>query len=74
MSRYDHISTAYVDLQTHKWSRIPVKGQPHKWSFVRDGDEKQTVSVVVDGKDKKNLKATLKPGLKDLLGASRAVA
>lgn len=65
-TRYDHIDKAYVDLTTHKWSRIPVKGQPHKWSFVRDGEEKQQVSCVVDAADKKNLKADLKCGLKDL--------
>jgi urate oxidase len=68
VTRYAHISKAYIDLTTHKWSRIPVDGVPHKWSYLRDGDEKQTVSLVVDataGKDK--LKADLKCGLKDLL-------
>lgn len=67
VTRYDHISKCYVDLTTHKWSRIQVDGKDHKWAFLRDGDEKQTVSLLVDGTDKANLRAELKPGLKDLL-------
>ncbi|EKC99586.1 uricase (Urate oxidase) [Trichosporon asahii var. asahii CBS 8904] len=68
VTRYDHITRAYIDLYTKKWSRIPVEGQPHKWAFVHDGDEKQTVSLVVDGREGKDkLKADLKMGLKDLL-------
>ncbi|BEI82725.1 hypothetical protein CcaverHIS002_0305930 [Cutaneotrichosporon cavernicola] len=65
-TRYDHINKAYVDLTTHKWTRIPVEGKPHKWSFVRDGEEKQQVSCFVDAADKKNLKANLQCGLRDL--------
>lgn len=68
VTRYDHISRAYIDLTTHKWSRIPVDGEPHKWSFTRDGEEKQTVSLVVDGSNGKDkLTADLKCGIKDLL-------
>lgn len=66
VTRYDHISKCYIDLSSHKWSRISVKGVPHKWSFVRDGNEKQTVSLVIDAADKSDLKAVLTPGLKDL--------
>lgn len=68
VTRYDHITRCYIDLQTHKWSRIPVDGEPHKWAFVRDGEEKQTVSLCVDGREGKDkLKADLKVGMKDLL-------
>ncbi|WOO82341.1 Uricase [Vanrija pseudolonga] len=66
VTRYDHIHTAWIDLTTHKWSRIAVDGEEHKWSFVRDGDEKTTVSVVVGG-EVGHLTADLKLGLKDLL-------
>lgn len=65
MTRYEHISTSYIDLVTHKWSRISVDGEPHKWSFVRDGEEKETVSLVV--KKDGGLTAELKCGLKDLI-------
>lgn len=68
VTRYDHISRCWIDLQTHKWSRIPVEGQPHKWSFVRDGEEKQTVSLFVDGtQGNDKLRADLKMGIRDLL-------
>jgi urate oxidase len=70
VNKYDHISKAFIDIISHKWSRIKVGGKDHKWSFVRDGDEKGTVECMVDSSSgKENLSATLKCGLKDLLGA-----
>ena len=69
VNKYEHISKAFIDVISHKWSRIQVGGKDHKWSFVRDGDEKGTVECCVDGSSgKENLTATLKCGLKDLLG------
>ncbi len=48
---------------------LQVNGAPHKWSFVRDGDEKGIVEVVVDATgSKESPKASLKVGMKDLLG------
>lgn len=72
VNKYDHISKAFIDIIAHKWSRIKVGGKEHKWSFVRDGEEKDTVECVVDGSSgKENVTASLKYGLKDLLGQSR---
>lgn len=69
VNKYEHISKAFIDIISHKWSRIQVGGKDHKWSFVRDGDEKATVECMVDGSaGKENLTASLKCGLKDLLG------
>ena len=69
VNKYEHISKAFIDIISHKWSRIQVGGKNHKWSFVRDGDEKGTVECMVDGSaGKENLTASLKCGLKDLLG------
>jgi urate oxidase len=69
VNKYEHISKAFIDIISHKWSRIQVGGKDHKWSFVRDGDEKRTVECMVDGSaGKENLTASLKCGLKDLLG------
>jgi urate oxidase len=71
VNKYEHISKAFIDIISHKWSRIKVGGKEHKWSFVRDGDEKDTVECVVDGSSgKENVTASLKYGLKDLLGQS----
>lgn len=71
VNKYEHISKAFIDIISHKWSRIQVGGKDHKWSFVRDGDEKATVECMVDGSaGKENLTASLRCGLKDLLGMS----
>jgi len=46
-----------------------VDGKPHGWSFVRDGDEKDLVECEVDASDgPEYASATLKVGMKDLLG------
>lgn len=68
-STYPHITKCFVDLQTHKWSRIQVDGKPHGWAFERDGDEKGVVEACADASAGKN-KTTgyVKVGLKDLLG------
>ncbi|WVR00152.1 urate oxidase [Kwoniella sp. CBS 9459] len=68
VTKYEHITKAFIDIESLKWSRIEVDGKPHKWSFVRDGEEKSTVEAVVDasaGKD--SISASLVVGLKDLL-------
>ncbi|OCF38091.1 urate oxidase [Kwoniella heveanensis CBS 569] len=68
VTKYEHITKAFIDIESLKWSRIEVDGKPHKWSFVRDGEEKSTVEAVVDasaGTDK--ITASLVVGLKDLL-------
>lgn len=71
VNKYEHISKAFIDITSHRWSRIKVGGKDHKWSFVRDGDEKGTVECVVDGSaGEENVTASLKCGLKDLLGES----
>lgn len=46
---YPHIHKAFVDIESLKWSRIPVQGVEHKHSFVRDGEEKRLASVEVSG-------------------------
>lgn len=74
VNKYEHISKAFIDITSHKWSRIKVGGKEHKWSFIRDGEEKGTVECVVDGSaGTENTTAVLKCGLKDLLGASLAI-
>lgn len=71
VTTYPHIHKSNVTVEKLKWSRIVLEGAPegHNHSFVRDGEEKETVDVWVDGTagtDK--LTATIKAGLKDLLG------
>ncbi|KAG8807312.1 hypothetical protein FRC17_004523 [Serendipita sp. 399] len=68
VTKYPHITKAFCDVESLKWSRIPVQGVEHKHSFVRDGEEKRTASVEVDGtqgKDKLVCKVT--SGIQDLL-------
>ena len=47
VTKYPHVKKAFVDIESLKWSRIPVQGVEHKHSFVRDGEEKRTTSVEV---------------------------
>lgn len=71
-STYPHIKKCFVDLQSHKWSRIEVDGKPHGWAFERNGDEKGVVEVCADSNAGKNkTTAYVKVGLKDLLGKSQ---
>jgi len=68
VTKYDHVTKAFVDIESLKWSRIPVQGVEHKHSFVRDGEEKRTTSVEVDGSQgKDNLSAKVTSGIQDLL-------
>ncbi|WWC94923.1 urate oxidase [Kwoniella sp. B9012] len=68
VTKYAHITKAFIDIEQLKWSRIEVNGKPHKWSFIRDGDEKSLVECVVDASGgKESVKADLKVGMKDLL-------
>lgn len=61
--KYAHIHRSFVDIVTHRWTRIQVPGgnvngettanttngtKGHKHAFLRDGNEKQVVSVQVD--------------------------
>lgn len=68
VNHHDHINKAFIDVLSHKWSRIPVQGKPHGWAFTRDGEEKAVIAVVADATEgKQNVKATVKSGMKDLL-------
>ena len=49
VQKYGHIHKAFVDIESLKWSRIPVQGVEHKHSFVRDGEERRLTSVEVSG-------------------------
>jgi urate oxidase len=69
VTHHAHINKAFIDILSHKWSRIPVDGKPHGWAFTRDGEEKGVISAMADAtQGKQNLKATINVGLKDLLG------
>ena len=74
MNKYSHITKAFIDIISLRWSRIEVAGVPHKWSFVRDGEEKGLVSCSADktaGLD--DIKVELEVGMKDLLGMLNCV-
>jgi urate oxidase len=69
ITKYEHVTKAFVDIESLKWSRIPVQGREHEHSFVRDGEEKRVTSVEVDGtRGKDKLVATVTSGIQDLLG------
>jgi urate oxidase len=69
VTHHAHITKAFIDILSHKWSRIPVNGKPHGWAFTRDGEEKGVIGVMADATSgKQNVKATVNVGLKDLLG------
>lgn len=65
LAKYDHLSSAHVDIQQFKWSRLTGEGGQH--SFVRDGDEKRLVHLDLR-KTPNGLQGDLTAGLKDLLG------
>ncbi|KAI8366469.1 urate oxidase [Choanephora cucurbitarum] len=46
LKQYSHISSVFVDIIKHKWTRLIVDDKPHPHSFVRDGEDIQTTSVV----------------------------
>ncbi|KAF9053931.1 uricase [Hymenopellis radicata] len=64
LAKYDHLSSAHIDIQQLKWTRLTGPGGQH--SFVRDGDEKRTVHLDLV-KRPNELEATMSSGLKDLL-------
>ena len=68
---YPHISKCFVDLISHKWTRIQVEGKAHGWAFERDGEEKGVVEACADKSSGKTT-AYVKVGLKDLLGMALA--
>jgi hypothetical protein len=51
VSKYAHISKAFVAVEQLRWSRIHVTGEQfpegHSHSFYRDGDDKRIVKVEV---------------------------
>ena len=54
VQRYKHIHSAHVNVVTHRWARMEVKGSPHPHSFVKDGEEKRIVQAdVTDGQSHK---------------------
>jgi len=72
VSKYAHISKAFVTVEQLRWTRIRVTGEEssegHSHSFYRDGDDKRIVKVEVDataGKDK--LVGKVAAGVSDLL-------
>ncbi|KAF8799152.1 uricase [Phlegmacium glaucopus] len=72
VSKYAHISKAFVTVEQLRWTRIRVTGetsdQGHSHSYQRDGDDKRVVKVEVDasaGKDK--LIAKVSSGISGLL-------
>ncbi|CCA67090.1 probable urate oxidase (uricase) [Serendipita indica DSM 11827] len=68
VTKYPHVTKAFVDIDSLKWSRIPVQGVEHKHSFVRDGEERRTTSVEVDGtQGKDKLVGKVTSGIQDLL-------
>ncbi|KAG8822037.1 hypothetical protein FRC19_006834 [Serendipita sp. 401] len=68
VTKYPHVTKAFCEVESLKWSRIPVQGVEHKHSFVRDGEEKRTASVEVDGtQGKDKLVGKVTSGIQDLL-------
>ncbi|KAF9526336.1 uricase [Crepidotus variabilis] len=72
VSKYSHISKAFITIEQLRWSRIHVSEEKspkgHAHSFFRNGDDKRLAKVEVDGsagKDKLIGKVTA--GVKDLL-------
>ncbi|PPQ72095.1 hypothetical protein CVT26_006873 [Gymnopilus dilepis] len=72
VSKYAHLSKAFITVEQLRWSRIEVPGLStsgrHPHSFYRDGDDKRFTKVEVDataGKDKLVGKVT--SGISDLL-------
>jgi len=77
VSKYAHISKAFVTVEQLRWTRIRITGEKssadgdddgHSHSFHRDGNDKRVAKVEVDasaGKDK--LIAKVSSGISDLL-------
>ncbi|KAG9247579.1 hypothetical protein BJ878DRAFT_454140 [Calycina marina] len=56
---YPHITTAHINVITHRWTRMTIDGKPHPHSFYRDGAETRTVEAAVQ-KDKIDIKSGIK--------------
>ncbi|KAH9481928.1 Uricase [Psilocybe cubensis] len=72
VSKYAHISKAFVEIEQLRWTRIHVAGEEspegHPHSFFRDGDDKRIVKVEVDGSaGKDKLVGKVTAGINDLL-------
>lgn len=68
VSKYTHLRTCHVDVESLRWQRIPVEGNAHPHSFYRDGDEIRFTSVSVSrSTSSSTLKGTVSSGLRDLL-------
>ncbi|KAF4614003.1 hypothetical protein D9613_008190 [Agrocybe pediades] len=72
VSKYAHISKAFVTIEQLRWSRIHVDGEEsaegHSHSFYRDGNDKRVVKVEVDGSaGKDKLVGKVTAGINDLL-------
>ncbi|KAF8887859.1 hypothetical protein CPB84DRAFT_1849771 [Gymnopilus junonius] len=72
VSKYAHISKAFITVEQLRWSRIHVPGEAfpegHPHSFYRDGDDKRVVKVEVDASAGKNkLVGRVTAGISDLL-------
>lgn len=44
---YAHITTAHINIVTHRWTRMIIDGKPHPHSFLRDGAETRNVEAVI---------------------------
>jgi urate oxidase len=80
LSRYAHITAAFVTVEQLRWARISTgsgsdasaresESLGHKHAFWRDGTEKRFVEVEVARKSDGDAVARIAGGLKDLLGA-----
>jgi len=73
VSKYPHISKAFITVEQLRWSRIHITGGEaasleHPHSFVRDGEDKRLVKAEVDGSGGKDkLVGRISGGIKDLL-------
>jgi len=72
VSKYTHISKAFITIEELRWSRILVSSEiptnQHPHSFVRDGDDKRIVKVEVDASEGKGkFVGKVSAGIKDLL-------
>lgn len=47
LDKYNHITSAHIDIIVHRWTRITVDGKPHPHSFYRDGEETRNVTANV---------------------------
>lgn len=63
IEKYPHITTANINIITHRWTRMTIDGKPHPHSFYRDGNETRIVEAVV----KKGKGIEIRSGIQGLL-------